>query len=78
MTMLMALVTEVAVLRERLDTVESLAEGKGVLSAEDIDAYEPSLEQREQRERWRQEYMDRILHVLAEEVEEDGAPPPQW
>ncbi len=78
MTILMALVTEVAVVRERLDTFERLADEKGVVSREDIEAYEPSIEAREEREGWRQTYLDRILQVLADEVEEQGAPPPRW
>ena len=78
MTMLMAVVTEVAVLRERLDTFERLAEEKGSVSRADIEAYEPDLAAREEREAWRQQYMDRVLQVLADEVEEEGSPPPSW
>ena len=78
MTILMSMVTEVAVLRERLDTVERLAATKGVMSAAEIDEFEPDLAVREAREAWRQEYLDRVLQVLANEVEEQGAPPPRW
>lgn len=77
MTILMSLVTEVAVVRERLDTFERLVEDKGVVSQQDIEDFEPSLEVREDRERWRQEYLDRVLRVLADEVEEHGAKP-RW
>ena len=75
MSMLMALVTEVAVLRERADTVEQVAAAKGLITAEEIENFAPTIEQREAREAWRQAYLDRILHVLSDEVERDGAAP---
>ena len=75
MSVVMALVTEVAVLRERLDTVEKLAADNGVLGEADIEAFEPTIEQREARETWRQEYLDRVLHVLSDEVARDGSAP---
>jgi hypothetical protein len=75
LSMVMALVTEVAVLRERLDTVEHIASEKGVLTQADIENFEPSLAQREAREAWRQSYLDRVLHVLSDEVERDGSAP---
>jgi hypothetical protein len=75
MSILMALVTEVAVLRERLDTVEQLAAAKGVLTDADIEEFTPSLEHREAREAWRQTYLDRVLHVLSDEVARDGSAP---
>jgi hypothetical protein len=75
LSIVMALVTEVAVLRERLDTIEHVAADKGVLTQADIENFSPSLEQREAREAWRQSYLDRVLHVLSDEVERDGSAP---
>jgi hypothetical protein len=75
LSMLMALVTEVAVLRERLDTVEKIAGEKGLVSEDEIEQFEPSLELRESREAWRQAYLDRILQVLSDEVKRDGKAP---
>ena len=75
LSIVMALVTEVAVLRERADTVEHIAAAKGLFTAEDIENFTPSIEQREQREAWRQDYLDRVLHVLNDEVDRDGAAP---
>ena len=75
LSMVMALATEDAVLRERLDTVEQIAADKKLFSEADIEAYEPSIEQREQLEAWRQAYLDRILHVLSDEVEREGTAP---
>ena len=77
-SMLLALVTEVAVVRERMDTIERVAASKGVLLRDEIENFEPSIEVREERERWRQAYMDKIFQVLSDEVEEQGAPPPSW
>ncbi len=75
LSIVMALATEFAVLRERSDTIEQIAADKGMFSAEDIENFTPTLEQREERETWRQAYLDRILHVLNDEVERDGAAP---
>ena len=75
LSMLMALVTEVAVLRERLDTVEQIAGKKGLVTEEEIEQFEPSLELREAREAWRQAYLDRILQVLSDEVKREGKAP---
>ncbi len=77
LAMVMALVGEVAVLRERLDTLERLAEAKGLLSAEEVENYRPDDYVAKERERWRAEYLDRVLRVLREEleeVEEGGVP----
>jgi hypothetical protein len=75
LSMLMALVTEVGVLRERLDTVEQLAGQKGLLTQAEIESFEPTIEQREAREAWRQAYLDRILQVLSDEVQREGKAP---
>lgn len=65
----MALAGEVSVLHERLDTLERLAEGKGLLSRQEIEAYRPDPETAEERERWRAEYIARVLRVVHEELE---------
>ena len=78
MTIVMTLVTEVAVLRERLDTFERVSAAKGGAGADDIEGFEASIEVREARETWRKAYLDRVLQVLSDEVEEEGAPPPRW
>jgi hypothetical protein len=75
MSMLMALVTEVAVLRERVDTVERVAADKSVFSLADIENHAPSIEEREEREAWRQAFLDRIFQVLSDEVARDGSAP---
>ena len=68
--MLISLMTEVAVIRERLDTVEAIAEKKGIVLKDEIERFEPDAVRAEARERWRQEYLDRILYVFQEEAED--------
>lgn len=65
----MAIAGEVAVLRQRLDTVETLLAERGSISKADIDAFEPTPEQAEARGRWSQEYLTRILRIVQQERE---------
>jgi len=69
MGILMALAGEVSVLRERIDTVERLAMEKGLVSKEEIDAFVPDQEVANQRDLWREEYIERILRVVQQELE---------
>jgi hypothetical protein len=46
----MAVATELAVTRERLDTVERLLESKGLLNRADIETFAPTPEQAEARQ----------------------------
>jgi predicted nucleic acid-binding Zn-ribbon protein len=66
LTIVMALTGELSVQRERLDTIERLLAAKGILSAAEIDAYEPAEEVAKEREHWRAEYIARVLRVLQE------------
>ena len=68
-SMVMALAGEVSVLRERLDTIERIAAEKGVFSATDIDAYEPDTEALAQRDKWRADFLDRVLWIVSAELE---------
>ena len=79
LTMVMSLAGEVSVLRERLDTIECLATDKGLMTAAEIEAYEPSIADQERREAWRQNFLDRLFQVLTDEVNEAApaaGPPP--
>ncbi|MBE8989651.1 MULTISPECIES: hypothetical protein [unclassified Nostoc] len=69
LAMVMALTGEVSVLHERLDTIERLLEVKGILSATEIEAYEPDAKVTKEREQWRAEYIARVLRVVQEELE---------
>ncbi|MCC5597922.1 hypothetical protein [Nostoc favosum] len=69
LAIVMALTGEVSVLHERLDTIERLLEVKSILSATEIEAYEPHGKVINEREQWRAEYIARVLRVVQEELE---------
>lgn len=69
MAIVMALAGEVSVLRERLDTVERLAESKGLLTRGEVEAYRPTEQAAAEREQWRSQYIARVLRVVHEELE---------
>ena len=69
MTMVMNLAAEVSVLRERLDTHERVAEQKKLFSAGDIEAFEPSDPVRDDRDAWRNRFLERLLTPVEEEME---------
>lgn len=69
LAMVMALVGEVSVLHERLDTLERIAQAKGIVSIEEIEAYQPDEQVAQEREQWRREYIARVLRVIEEEVD---------
>lgn len=63
MTFLLELTTEVAVLRERLDTVERLLDERGSVTRAAIEAYQPSAEVEQERVAWRDAYLKRVLRM---------------
>jgi hypothetical protein len=67
LAIVMALIGEVSVLRERLDTIERLLEAKDILAIADIEAYQPDEPVAKEREQWRAEYIARVLRVLQTE-----------
>jgi hypothetical protein len=69
LNIVMALVQEVAVMRERMDTVERLLEKKKTISRADIDAFTPTKAEAAERGLWTQEYLARILRTLQQERE---------
>ncbi|MCC5663565.1 hypothetical protein LC653_06385 [Nostoc sp. CHAB 5784] len=69
LAIVMALTGEVSVLHERLDTIKRLLEAKSILSATEIEAYEPDGKVIKEREQWRAEYIARVLRVVQEELE---------
>ncbi|BAY78871.1 hypothetical protein NIES25_53500 (plasmid) [Nostoc linckia NIES-25] len=66
LAIVMALTGEVSVLRDRLDTIERLLEVKGILSASEIEGYQPDAKVINEREKWRGEYIARVLRVVQE------------
>ncbi len=69
LAIVMALTGEVSVLRERLDTIERLLETKGNISIAEIESYQADEKVTQQREKWRDDYLERVLRVLQEELE---------
>ncbi|MCS7017739.1 MAG: hypothetical protein RMJ87_07580 [Cytophagales bacterium] len=65
----MAVAGELAVLHERLDTIERLLDAKGILSRADIEAYRPDPTSEEERQRWHAAYIARILRIVQQEME---------
>jgi hypothetical protein len=62
MGVLLALVSEVAAIRERLDTHERLADAG-------VEAYRADDTTEDQREAWRDAYIRRLFRVITEDVE---------
>jgi len=69
MAVLLALVSEVASIRERLDTHERLAEAGQLPSPGDIEAYKADAAAESAREAWRDGYIRRLFRVITEDVE---------
>lgn len=69
-SMMTSMITEMWVMRERLDTVEALSAQKGVFLEEEIENFEPDPERAEARERMRQELLDRVFYIFREEAED--------
>jgi hypothetical protein len=65
----LALVSEVSVLRDRLDTFERLALSHGWLSEGAIDAYQAPLDVIKAREATREGLVERVFHIMREEIE---------
>jgi hypothetical protein len=69
LSILMALVGEVSVLRERLDTVERLLDAKGSISRADIEAYEPDRAAGHERGMLTREYIARVMRGVQQDME---------
>jgi hypothetical protein len=65
----LVLAQELAVTRERLDTVERLLERAGVAGRSEIDAFVPTKAQADERGAWTQEYLARVFRILQQERE---------
>ena len=66
----LALAGEVAVLHDRLDTVERLSEAGLVPGPAAVDAYRPDSEVRAARDRWRENFLDVVLRAVHQEMED--------
>lgn len=70
LSILMALVAEVSVVRERLDTIERLLEQQGTINREDIENYEPDTKAAHERSMITKEYVARIMRGMQQEMED--------
>jgi hypothetical protein len=69
MAVLLALVSEVAAIRERLDTHERIAGGGETATPEAVEAYRPDPAVEAHREAWRDAYIRRLFRVITEDIE---------
>lgn len=69
MNITLALMQEVSVLRERMDTIERLMERDGTVSKASIEAFTPTKQEAEERGAWTQEYIARVLRILQQDRE---------
>ena len=69
MNISLAIATEVAVMRERMDTIERLLEAKGLLKTSEIEAFVPTDEQAEERQLWHARYVARIMRIVQQELD---------
>ncbi len=65
----LALLQELAVTRERLDTLERLLENRGVLSRSEIEEFAPNSAEASARSSMHKELIGRCLRVLQQELE---------
>jgi hypothetical protein len=80
MSLVLALGTELAVTRERLDTVERVLEEAGGLSRQAVENYRPDAAAKSDRARLHQEFLRRFLRGILQEQERlaaADAPSPQ-
>jgi hypothetical protein len=69
----MAVAQELAVARERIDTLERLLERHSLLSRDEIESFVPSKRESAERGAWTQEYLVRILRIVQQEGEAAAA-----
>jgi hypothetical protein len=68
--MVMAMAAEMAVLYERIDTMERVAADKGVMLREELARYAPDPAAQADREAWRQRLLDRMFYLYREELDD--------
>ena len=73
LAIVVAVAQELAVMRERADTVERLLVQKGILGPEDVEDYKPDQSIDLIREQWRQDYLGRISRAVKERAEAEAA-----
>ncbi|NBX15148.1 MAG: hypothetical protein EBR17_08465 [Betaproteobacteria bacterium] len=69
MSIAMSVAAELAVARERIDTLERLLEQKGILSTAEIEAFQPDSKAQTDRNDWGRNYIARVLRVVDQDVQ---------
>jgi len=72
-SMTMALVAELAVARERIDSLERVLADKGILDTQDVENFIPDQEAAEQRQLAQLEYSARIFRGLQQALQQSSA-----
>lgn len=67
MAITMAIAQELAVARQRIDTLERLLEAKGLVARAEMESFTPSAEEYAERALWSEEYINRILRIVQQE-----------
>ena len=82
MAITLALMTELAVARERIDTLERVLIARGHLGPDDIERYQPDAAAQSARDDMGRETIARVLRILAQDVQamQDASEPSleQW
>ena len=68
MAMVVALTSELSILRDRLDTQERLAQARGVFSPAEVDEFLPAPETVQERSAQRTRLMRKVFRVLKEDL----------
>ena len=69
LSIVMALVAEVSVMRERMDTIERLLDANGTISRADIETYTPDRSAGKERGLITKEYIARIMRGVQQDME---------
>ncbi len=78
MAIVVSLVGELSVTRDRLDALERLLETNGSLSRQQLDAIQFDDDATSERDRQRKDYISRVMRIVTMELQqtnEDGATP---
>ena len=73
LAMIVALVGEVSVVKERLDTHERLAARGKVATVEEIENYAPDEDVEDEREAWRAAMLERVFRIISATRGTDGS-----
>jgi hypothetical protein len=79
-SMIVALTGEVATLRQRLDSMERVAEAKGAFSHSDVEAYRPDPQAAAYQEGLRARILENVFYLVTKELRDirEGATPESY